>query len=214
MGSEINKIRDLKRVRVRGYDDSLGADDLPLDHRLTFSPSKDETWQFDGGHIYLNGSEINELTKTTGNDVGSLCGLSTALDQYRQHVWNKAGRSNGKFNGAINAMLEKILCRLGSIYDGLFKGLRFEYSNGDFWINNINIHSVLKLYRLRPTNSARCYLVGLRNKLGLILSSQNGSPHYDGVMREAEQLFGEISCALDQIPTNDGGRTLPAHGAS
>jgi len=215
MSSEINRIRNLpSKVRYREGDRTEGASDLPLDHRLSFCPSKDEKWTFEGDHIYFNGYDANELINESGNDIRCLCGLSAALDQYRQSVWERGGKSAAKFNGTVNALLEKILGRLGSIYDGLFSGVRFEYNAGDFWINDVNISAVLKLYKLRPTRKARCYLVGLRSKLGLILGAQNGSPHYNGVMEQAERIFGEISCALDSIAPDDAALCLPAHRAN
>lgn len=215
MSSEINRIRDLpSRVRIRQGESAEAAPDLPLDHRLTFSPSKDEKWTFEGEQIYFNGYDVGELINEAGNDIRCLCGISGGLDQYRQYVWEMGGKSAAKFNGRVNALLEKILGRLGSIYDGLFSGVRFEYANGDIWINDVNIGSVLKLYGLRPTCKARCYLVGLRNKLGLIISAQNGSARYDGIMPEAERLFSEISCALDSIAPDDVGLCLPACGTS
>ena len=215
MSSEINRIRDLAgRIRFRSGERTEGATDLPLDHRLTFCPSKDEKWQFKDDHLYLNDDDVNGLINEVGNDIRCLCNLSAAIDQYRNYVWSKGGKSEGKFNGLVNALLEKIIGRLGAIYDGLFKGLRFEYNNGEFWINDINIYAVLKLYRIRPTSKARCYLIGLRNKLGLIISAQNGSAHYDGVKSIAEELFREISCTLDQISPDDVGRALPPHRTS
>jgi len=215
MSSEINRIRDLVgRTKVRSGDQTEGATDLPLDHQLTFCPSKEERWTFEGDHVYFNGTDVNEMVNGVGNDIRYLSGLSAAVDQYRQHVWNRGGKSAAKFNGAIEALLGKILGKLGSIYDGLFRGVRFEYSNGDLWINDVNPDTVLKLYMLKPTSKARCYLIGLRNKLGLIINAQNGSARYDGVKPAAEELFRKISCALDQIPTDDAGRALPAHRPS
>lgn len=215
MSSEINRIRDLaNRVKFRRGEKTEKTTDLPVDHRLTFCPSKDEKWTFEDNHIYFNNSDVNELINESTNDIHTLCGLSASIDHYRQHIWNNGGKSQAKFNGVVNALLEKILGRLGSIYDGLFSGLRFEYVEGDFWINDINIRSVLKLYRIRPTSKARCYLIGLRNKLGLIMGAQNGSARYDGVKSIAEEIFNEISCTLDQITPDDVYRALPAHRAS
>lgn len=212
MSSEINRIREFSsRLKVRSDGKTSSVQDLPLDHRLSFNPSKDEKWTFEGDHIYFNDTDVNEMINGAGNDVHYLSNLSSALDHYRQFIWNRGGKAEGKFNGTVNALLEKILGRLGGIYEGLFRGLRFEYSNGDFWINDVNVASVLKLYRLRPTAKARCYLVGLRSKLGLILNSQNGSGRYDGIKTVAEELFRDISCALDQIAPDDVGRALPAH---
>lgn len=214
MSSEINRIRNLpSKVRFRHGESAEGATDLPLDHRLTFSPSSDEKWTFEDEHVYFNEFDVNELINDSGHDIHFLCGLSAALDQYRQHVWDKGGKSEEKFNGMVNALLEKILCRLGNIYDGIFSGLRFEYTGGDFWINDVNVRLVVNLYRLRPTTKARCYLVGLRHKLSLIISAQNGSARYNGVTSIAAELFNDISCALDSITPDDVGRCLPPHGS-
>ncbi len=216
MSSEINKIRNFGGAsRIRPGERTTGVEDLPLDHRLSFSSAPDEKWTFEENHVLFNGHDVNELINESGNDIRYLSGLSAGIDQYRKHVWERGGRSEGKFNGTANALLEKILGKLGSIYDGLFMGLRFEYTGGeDFWINDVNLKAVLNLYRLRPTMEARCYLIGLRNKLGLIIGAQNGSARYDGVKQMAEELFGEISCALDSIAPDDMDRALPPHRPS
>lgn len=212
MINKINRLRE-ERIKERSGEEVGGASDLPLDHRLSFNPTKDERWSFEGDHVLFNGDDVNELINEFSNDIHCLNNLSASLDQYRQYVWMRGGKSMGKYNGTVNALLEKILGRLGNIYDGLVGGVKFEFSKGDFWVNNINVRAVLSLYRLRPTRKARCYLVGLRNKLALILCSQNGSPHYHGISAEAERLFNEISCALDQIPTDDDYLSLPSAGA-
>lgn len=214
MSSEIGKIRSLPgKIGFGPSGKTEGATDLPLDHRLTFSPSKDEKWTFEDNQIFLNGQDANEVINEMGEDIHGLNCISAALDEYRQFVWSKNGRSLGKFNGKVNALLEKVLGRMGSIFDGIIGGVRFEYSNGDLWVNNINLRTVLNLYKLRPTQKAKCYLVGLRNKLALILGSQNGNPRYDGVTAEAERLFNEISCVIDQIPPDDAPLCLPAAGS-
>lgn len=215
MGSDINRIRNQpNKVRYGEGERTEGASDLPPDHRLTFCPARDEKWTFEGDHVCFNGFDANELINESGSDVQYLCGLSAALDQYRQHIWGNGGKSAAKFNGTVNALLEKILGRLGSIYDGIFSGVRFEYSGSGFWVNDVNISAVLKLYKLRPTCKARCYLVGLRNKLGLIISAQNGSARYDGILGKAEKLFNEISRTLDNIAPDDANLCLPPAGTN
>ncbi|MFH1873970.1 MAG: hypothetical protein ABH859_02150 [Pseudomonadota bacterium] len=208
MGININRLRE--KIRLGSDKHSQSVSDLPLDHRLTFNPSPDQQWNFEDDHVYYNGQDINDLINEYANDIGCLNGISLSLDEYRQYVWENFGRGNAKYNSTIDALLGKVLGRLGNIYDGLVGGVSFEFSNGDFWLNNVNVRTVLNLYRVRPTNKARCYLVGLRNKLGLILASQNGNHRYHGVHEVAQQLFHEISCALDKIPTTDANFCLPA----
>ncbi len=210
MNININRLRE--KIRIGSDKHSQSVSDLPIDHRLTFNPSSDEKWTFEDDHIFYNGYDVNELIDEQANDIGCLNGISYGLDEYRQYVWQQFGQGNGKYNATVDALLGKVLGRLGNIYDGLVGGVSFEFSNGDFWLNNINVRKVLNLYRVRPTNKARCYLVGLRNKLGLILESQNGNHRYDGVHEIAKQLFHEISCTLDQIPIADANYYLPAAG--
>jgi len=210
MSLNINRIRGKDRFRASEIDKNVS--DLPLDYQLTFDASADEQWKFEDEHIYYNDEDVNEIINESANDIHCLNNLSVGLDQYRQYVWERGSKSHGKYNGTVNALLEKILGRLGNIYDGLVGGVHFEFCDGDFWINNVNLRSVLKLYKIRPTNKARCYLFGLRNKLGLILGSQSGNPRYNGVNKEAEKLFNEISCALDKIPVDDSNLYLPAAG--
>lgn len=210
MSTDFDRIRNLPgKVGLRPGDKTERQTDLPVDHRLTFTPDKDEKWTFERGSILLNGDDVNEIINQVGEDIGSLNFLSFALDEYRSYVWNNHGKTHTKFNGKINAFLEKILSRLGGIYDGIMGGVRFEYSDGDLWVNNINLRAVLNLYRIRPTQKARCYLVGLRNKLALILGSQNGNARYNHVAAEAERLFNEISCVIDNIPPDDINLCLP-----
>lgn len=202
MGGYINKLRKLyPRPGVSKGGRTERKTDLPLDHRLTFSPSFDEKWTFDEERkISLNDIDVKDVMTEGGGSVGVLCGLFQGLSDYQDHVWKKGGKGFEKFNGTVDSLKSTIQGRLGHIYDNITGGICFEFSNEDFWINNINVRSVLCLYRIKPTEKARCYLAGLRNKLGLILSRRRTSSRYDGVSDRAQGLYDEISLALEYIP--------------
>ncbi|MFH0799711.1 MAG: hypothetical protein V2A66_05975 [Pseudomonadota bacterium] len=210
MSTYIDKLRGLRPGKgVSGGSPADQKSDLPLDHRLTFSPQKDEKWTFEEEQrICLNDADIKEIVGESGNDVRTLCGISQGLHEYQRHVWGKGGKGMGRFNGAVDSLQGTILGRLGSIYDGLTGGVRFECNGGDFWINNVNVHSVLKLYLLRPTDKARHYLSGIRDKLGLILSRQQSSTRYDGIQNRAKELFDDITLALEFVPSDAPPRLL------
>lgn len=211
MFSRIDKLRNLaSKTRVRSDEKSEKSSESLFDPHLTFAPSSGEKWTFEENHIYLNGDDVNKIINESSDDITSLTGLSAGLDQYRQHVWSNNGKSLAKYNGTVNALLEKILGRLGNVYYGLVGGIRYEYSDGDLWINDINVRAVLNLYRIRPTRKARCYLAGLKNKLGLILSSQSDRAHSNGIESEAERLLGEISETLEHVTPNDSYISLPS----
>jgi hypothetical protein len=202
MTDYINRLRRTDRSgRVSGDGRTEHCTDLPLDHRLTFSAGPGEKWTFDEERkIRLNDEDVGELIHEGANDIGLLCGLSQGLYDYQQHVWSKGGKEREKFNAQVFSLQATIHHRLGSIYDGLTGGVHFECKGSDFWINNVNICSVLNLYRLRPTDKARQYLCGLRDKLGLILSRRHSSTRYDGVMPKARELLDEINLVLELIP--------------
>lgn len=204
MSDFINRLRRLPRFGgVSGGRSADRPTDLPLDHRLTFCPHPDEKWTFEEERrICINDVDVAEVLGEGANDVRLLCGLSQGLSEYRQHVWGKGGRDQAKFNAVVFALQDTILGRLGSIYDGVTCGVKFECDGRDFWVNNVNVRSVLALYWLKPTDKARRYLAGLRDKLGLILSRRQSSTRYDGIHEQARGFFDEITLALEHIPSD------------
>ncbi len=204
MSVTFDRLRRISEKRALGESNrATGESDLPLDHQLTFSPQKDERWSFrDDSRLFINDADVGELVGENGNDIGLLCGISQGLSVYKDHVWSRGGKGLSKFNGVVTSLQGNILGRLSGIYDGITGGVRFEFSGDDFWLNNVNISSVLKLYRIKPTDKARRYLMGLRQKLGLILSGQQSSTRYDGIHARATLLFGEISAALEYLPAD------------
>lgn len=199
MSENISKLRGLRGLRPDGRVD--GPSDLPLDHRLTFSPHSGEKWSFEGERkVFVNGADVAELVGEGANDVGLLCGLSEGLARYKHYVWERGGGSQARFNAVVSSLQGTISTRLDSIYDGVMSGVKFECSGKDFWINNVNVRSVLALYWHRPTEKARRYLAGIRDRLGLILASRRSNTRYDGIHERARELFDKISLAMEHIP--------------
>jgi hypothetical protein len=191
-------------VRGKGRDGgrTTGAEDLPLDHRLTFKPEADEHWTFEEGRgLLLNGEDVRTIVRDAPNDVRTLCGVSQGLDDYQQFVWARGGKDKAAFNGAVGALQHAIVGRLGSLYEGLTGGLHVEWTGEDFWINNVNVRAVVKLFALRPTDAGRRYLEGLQQKLDLILSRRRLSRKDDAVAAEAKRLHDEISVVLQCVPS-------------
>lgn len=206
----INKFRGIggrRGVSRRGRADH--PSDLPLDKRLTYDPYPDEHWTFeDDGRVHLNGVDIGQMVDEERNDIQFLCGVSRGLQHYQLHVWSRGGKGKADFNAQANALQDKVHGRLGDIYDSLTGGLHFELLSGEFWVNNINVRKVINLFYQRPTEKTRQYLVGLRDKLGLILSRRRSSKRYDGVHREVDILFKDVSLALEYIPADAPARLV------
>jgi hypothetical protein len=120
---------------------------------------------------------------------------------YQQHVWSKGGKTEAAFNGTVDALQHLILGRLGTLYDDLTGGVQVECVGEDFWVNNVNIRSVLRLFCQRPTDAARTWLEGLREKLDLLLERRTTTTRDDAVCERAAILRDEISLVLSCTPT-------------
>jgi hypothetical protein len=108
------------------------------------------------------------------------------------------------------ALQDKIHLRLGGIYDDLTGGLRSEMDGGELWINNINVKKVLGLFYRNPSEKFRQYLIGIRDKLDLILSRRCSSSSCDVIYRQAGMLRRDVGLALEYIPA-DAPCRLVAH---
>lgn len=200
----VNKFRRIDRKgRISDDDRTEGASDLPLDKRVTFDPSPDEHWSFeDDGRIHLNDLDIMQLVDEERHDVRFLCGVSSGLHQYQLFVWGKGGKVMKDFNAQVAALQDKIHLRLGGIYDDLTGGIHPEVDDGELWVNNINVKKVLRLFYRNPSEKFRRYLMGIRDKLNLILSSRRSSSSYDVVYKQANMLFKDVNLALEYIPAD------------
>lgn len=199
MLNALNRLKSSGSKRTDRARESGRTSDLPLDRRLSFTPSRDERWNYDDGAILLNDMDVKEVVRECSNEVGVLCGVSEGLNEYQHFVWSKGGKEYAAFNGVVDAVQHTIQGRLTNLFDGLTGGVHFEWMGEDFWINNVNVRSVVKLYALRPTQAAKCYLEGLRDKVGLILSRRQASTRYDAVYEEAQSLYEEIDHVLNTV---------------
>lgn len=214
MGSFIGRLnRSDRKGRMRGGREVSRSSDLPLDHRLTFNADTDQKWSYKDEQILFNDVDVKEIVSESASDAGVLSGLLHGLAEYQDHVWGRGGKEFAKFNGTVASLQGTILWRMGSLYDGLTGGIHFECVGNDFWINNINVRSVLAFYRLRPTDKARHYLLMVWRKLDLILSRRHHSTRYDGINDRAKSLFLEVSKALEHIPP-DAPLCLESHKRS
>lgn len=204
MADFLNRLRKVSGTSVsRARRGEKPSKDLPLDHQLTFNADAGEQWQFrDERHIYINDVDVEDLVRENEKDIGLLCGVCESLDQYKRFVESRPCGSSSKFNAVVYGIQDKVLRKLGKIYETLSCGVSFEMDDEGCWVNNVNVRSVLNLYRLRPTQKARSYLSSIRDKLGLILSG-NGHSHFCyGLSTRIERLLAEVNLALEYIPAD------------
>ncbi len=209
----INRLQKAFRKKEikRDAEQSALAPDQSLDSRLSYNSEEGESekWTFENNRILVDDEDVGDIVNRHAHDIGVLSSVSYGLEKYRQFVW-AINKGNDQFNGAVQGLQEKVLGRMGNIYDDITGGVRFELNRDRLWINNVDVRSVINLYRLRPTHKARAYLKGLRDKLGLVLSRQKSSNRIDGVHSKASQVMAEISAALLQQPADEPPRQLTA----
>lgn len=213
----INRLRNsaVFRKRSKGGSSTSGVHDadLPLDHQLTFNPYPDEEWSYDEGRgICFNDESVGEMVRSDGRNIRMLHGLSQGLHLYQRYVWSKNGTDGEQFNGAIDALQSVIQGKLSTIYDDLTGGVQFDCQGSDLWINGVNPRCVLNCFLANPTEKSRAYLIGFRDKLGLILSSHRSSKTGDGPYQKARDLLEDIEIALACVPA-DGPLRLCEHNS-
>ncbi|MBU0706686.1 hypothetical protein KJ807_05740, partial [Patescibacteria group bacterium] len=91
---------------------------------------------------------------------------------------------------------------LANIYGEITGGVRVECnSDGSFWLNNIEVKKLLTLYSSRPTEKAKLYLEGMKNKLCWIIQSKNVTNKNDGIRAVAQSMVAQIEETLERVPT-------------
>lgn len=181
--------------------------DLPLDHQLTFDREAGEKWSFKDGNICLNDEEIEGLLDEERNNVSFQSGVSDALSEYKEVVREKGNGHFKKFSLQAEALQGKILSNMKRIYDECTGGVKLSWGDGVALLNKVNVRAVLAMYHIRPTQKARCFLKGLKEKLALILVNKNGNPQFERINGVVRELCKEVDLALNETPID--GAYLP-----
>lgn len=182
------------------------------DARLTFIRGA-QTWTFDGGQIFVNSHNVNELIAHDRTGAMSLMGIAEGLVEYRKKVLSadREVRDYSRFHAIIEALVTKCMEKLQQTYNQQIFGLKWKLEKGDFLINGIKIRAFMELYRLRPTRRAQKFLKGLRQKLSSFQSGQQGHKNYE----KLKDLIDDTVSEIDQIlllPTIDGPEPLLSAG--
>lgn len=212
----IRRIRNYigrRGFRAWGERGASGAAARPVvDHHATFCAGPGEEWTYQGGHVYLNGEEIEAYLKPESPDVGQWCYLLDALKSYDDWAYANKARQFRRLHFTINGIQERVLKQLRGLYHSRMGGLSLTFGDGSLLINNVNVRALLAMYHVRPTEKAKCFLEGMKSKLALILCQHHGNPQVSRVATLVQALYDEL-CASLQRATIDT-RGLPAGGES
>lgn len=171
-----------------------------------FSYERDgHRWTFEEGRVLVDGEDVQPVISDDETTVGTLIGLVSGLDDYKQVVRvSPRAASAGKLVSLMDALIEKVLGKVKKVYDEKIFGVAWKLQGDDLIVNGVNVHSFLALYRVRKTEKARRFLQGLRGKVDNLLANPSGSLRNEkartillGLKREInEELEKESDAAL------------------
>jgi hypothetical protein len=200
---------DIKNIRIPPLIPEIGIPERYVEERPY------ETWEHREGNTtfnFLNGKILmnqQDLSKLISENVAHLAAsywtqVARKLENYRQwslrHVNDPEQLS--VFAALVQALLSKIARRLKKKFDEKMDGLSFHLEDGQLLLNGINVHAFIQMAQKHPTQKAKIFLKGLKNRLGLMLSNRFGNPNYEKIRESVEELFAQIDLELAK-PAND-----------
>ena len=195
--SDITTRRPLRRTELEGRRPSR-ARRQPLDRDFTFDRDG-HNWTFEEGHVLVEGQDVNEVINET-QDLSIWLGVIGGLTDYKKFVVSRS-HSNSQiteFCTVLDALLEKLMGKTKKFYDDKLFGLSWKLDHGELVINGININSFLALYEQRKTDKAKSFLLGIRDKLQMILSNKASNSDYERIRETVEKLSERIQEILGE----------------
>lgn len=177
-------------------------------------PLKTGSWEFTKGTLMLDGKNITALIENEGQYSAAFwSAVSHDLDEFRnkyirqkikQNVKKKGDEVDpdgdlGHLSALVDAYIGKIIRLLKRKYDETKDGMAFHLDEeGQLTINGMNITAFIEMARYYPTDKARVFLKGLKNRLGIILSNKAASPSYDKIYDVVMELFASIDRVIHE----------------
>lgn len=180
-----------------------------LDARMSYHHAG-HTWTFDQGKILLDGYDINPLISEEDPEISTLLGVASGLTDYKKRVSGANNQPPGvpKFLALVNALLDKIMGRVKTIYDDKMYGVKWKLKDNELTINGVNVDSFLKMYRVRKTPKAFRFLKGLQAKVEMLIANPGQSQRNEKAARHLRKLRREIDAELSKYDPTMAGRLL------
>ncbi|MFO1518513.1 MAG: hypothetical protein U1F57_02420 [bacterium] len=194
---------EIKKVRIPTL-----IPEIPLPERQVQDRPAD-SWEFQNGNThfnYVNGRILmnkQDLAKLISENLTHLTAsywtqISRRLEDYRQWALRHVSdvEQLAMFAAMVHALLTKIGGRLKKKFDEKIDGISFQLEEGQLLLNGINIHAFIEMAKRHPTQKAKIFLKGIKNRLGVMLSNRFGNPNYEKIRTTCEELFAEIDREL------------------
>ena len=218
MDSSIKPIKLIPTIQQAEIPESKVSHNLPKsDGSLTLQTGK---WQFIRGQLILNGRNVGTLLEQAVDQPAAFWNaLANDLNVFLETTLRSSGKKRkkkknlldiddedeldptgelSKLAGLVEAYIAKIMRLLKRKYDEKTDGLSFQLDeDGQLIVNGMNVSAFILMSRQYPSNKARLFLKGLKNRLGLILSNKSGNNNYEKIREVTERLFAEIDREIE-----------------
>lgn len=177
-------------------------------------------WNFSTGHIFINGQNISELIEHSpekpiefwaqlSGDLNAF--INQTLRRFGKKRKKKVGSSeveedidpNGELGRLValgEAYIAKIMRLMKRKYDEKTDGISYMLDeDGQLTLNGTNIHAFIHMAKQYPSQKARLFLQGLKNRLGIILSNKSGNSNYEKIREATLALFKDIDEEVNRI---------------
>lgn len=214
---EIKPIKLIQRVQ------SAEIPETRIDKNLPSIPAikpPSGNWKFVKGQIILNGQNVARMIEQGAKQPTMFWSkLANDLEQFRKFYIRKKVKKRrrkvgdqiieeevdptgelGHLSALVDAYIAKIMRILKKRYDEKEDGLSYMLDeNGQLTINGMNVTSFIHMARSYPSQKARVFLKGLKNRLSIILSNKGSNPNYEKIRETTLTLFEEIDEEIERI---------------
>ncbi|GEM_PF-2811867 len=208
----INKIRQFiggTRLGERwGLSSNVARPRRRRDRRATWRRAAGEVWTLAHGVVCVNGRDVESEVSSDRRDVAQWCQLSETLQEYLDWAFAEESPVFQELASAIHGVQNRLLKKIRRVYDERTSGVTLTWGDGSVLLNNVNVRAILAMYHVRPTDKARRFILGLQQKLALILCQHEASPQVSRAAGAVRDLYHDICTSLTRETIDT--RCLPA----
>ncbi len=161
-------------------------------------------FDYSGGRLLMNRQEISRLISDnlTHFPASYWSNVAYHLENYRKFVMKRIQEPDqlAIFSALVQTLLHKLSGRLKRKLDETVDALTFSVEDGQLLLNGINVNAFLEMAKQNPTQKAKIFLKGLKNRLGIMLTNRLGNPNYEKIRSIAHDLFDQIDQELGKPP--------------
>lgn len=215
---EIKPIKRIPKVQKLDLPDTRIDRNLPR-IRTLLKPAAGK-WVFKNGQILFKGQDVGKLLEQAGKKPTAFwSSLAAELEVFRNYYIRKKGKKRkrkvqgkvvvelvdpsgelGRLSALVDAYIGKIMRLIKRKYDETADGLSYCLDDdGQLTLNGMNVNAFIDMARRYPSDKARKFLKGLKNRLGIILSNKSHNPNYDKIKEATDSLFNEIDQEIEKI---------------